>query len=88
MNIASFKAFIAAGLVSAAMPALAADYTLSINTALTTNDPLYIRGNFNANGTIASIKIDTNNDGVITREELHAPPRTPVAPAASPRAQP
>ena len=41
MNIASFKAFIAAGLVSAAMPALAADYTLSINTALTTNDPLY-----------------------------------------------
>ena len=33
-------------------------------------------------------RLDANNDGVITREELHAPQRTPVAPAASPRAQP
>lgn len=41
MNFASFKAFLAAGLVSVALPAFAADYTLSINTALTTNDPLY-----------------------------------------------
>ncbi|MYL84593.1 EF-hand domain-containing protein [Desulfovibrio aerotolerans] len=33
-------------------------------------------------------RFDANNDGVITREELQAPPRNPVAPAASPRAQP
>ena len=39
MRILSF-AVIAAGLV-ALNPALAADYTLSINTALTTTDPLY-----------------------------------------------
>src|SRR4028118_1494661 len=39
MRILSF-AVIAAGLV-ALNPALAADYTLSVNTALTTTDPLY-----------------------------------------------
>lgn len=33
-------------------------------------------------------RLDTNNDGVITREELHAPQRTPVAPASGPRTQP
>jgi tripartite ATP-independent transporter DctP family solute receptor len=41
MKFAPFKAFLAAGLVAVALPAFAADYTLSINTALTTNDPLY-----------------------------------------------
>lgn len=41
MRFASLKALLAAGLVAAALPALAADYTLSINTALTANDPLY-----------------------------------------------
>lgn len=41
MRLALLKALIAAGLVMAALPAMAADYTLSINTALTTDDPLY-----------------------------------------------
>ncbi|MCL6706241.1 C4-dicarboxylate TRAP transporter substrate-binding protein [Pseudomonas sp. R2.Fl] len=41
MKYASFKAFLAAGVVAFAFPAVAADYTLSINTALTTSDPLY-----------------------------------------------
>lgn len=41
MKYASFKAFLAAGVVAFAFPAAAADYTLSINTALTTDDPLY-----------------------------------------------
>ena len=41
MKLASFKAFLAAGMVAVAFPAAAADYTLSINTALTTSDPLY-----------------------------------------------
>jgi TRAP-type C4-dicarboxylate transport system substrate-binding protein len=41
MKFAAIKAFLAAGLAAAALPALAADYTLSVNTALNTNDPLY-----------------------------------------------
>jgi tripartite ATP-independent transporter DctP family solute receptor len=41
MRLASLKAMLAAGMVVVALPAIAADYTLSINTALTTNDPLY-----------------------------------------------
>ncbi|MGI6851142.1 C4-dicarboxylate TRAP transporter substrate-binding protein [Mesorhizobium sp. 1B3] len=41
MRFASLKALLAAGLVAAALPAMAADYTLSINTALTVDDPLY-----------------------------------------------
>lgn len=41
MRFASLKALLAAGLVAASLPAIAADYTLSINTALTVDDPLY-----------------------------------------------
>lgn len=41
MKYASFKAILAAGVVAIAFPAMAADYTLSINTALTADDPLY-----------------------------------------------
>lgn len=41
MRLASLKALLVAGLVAAALPAMAADYTLSINTALTVDDPLY-----------------------------------------------
>ena len=41
MKFAAIKAFLAACLAAAALPAFAADYTLSINTALTTDDPLY-----------------------------------------------
>jgi tripartite ATP-independent transporter DctP family solute receptor len=41
MRLASLKAMLAAGMIVVALPAIAADYTLSINTALTTNDPLY-----------------------------------------------
>ena len=41
MKFATFRALVAAGVVAAAFPAFAADYTLSINTALTTTDPLY-----------------------------------------------
>jgi tripartite ATP-independent transporter DctP family solute receptor len=36
-----FKSLFAVGLAALAMPAFAAKYTLSVNTALTTNDPLY-----------------------------------------------
>lgn len=41
MKFTSFKALISAAIVTVATPAFAADYTLSINTALTTSDPLY-----------------------------------------------
>lgn len=41
MKFSAIKALIAAGAVAFTFPAFAADYTLSINTALTTNDPLY-----------------------------------------------
>ena len=43
MTYAFAKGLLAAGalLVAAAFPSLAADYTLSVNTALTTEDPLY-----------------------------------------------
>lgn len=43
MKLTSLNALIAAGavLLIAASPALAADYTLSVNTALATSDPLY-----------------------------------------------
>lgn len=41
MKFAVIKAFLAACLAAAPLPALAADHTLSINTALTTDDPLY-----------------------------------------------
>ncbi len=41
MKLASLKAFLAVGLVAVAWPVVAADHTLSINTALTTTDPLY-----------------------------------------------
>ncbi|HWK67587.1 MAG TPA: C4-dicarboxylate TRAP transporter substrate-binding protein [Rhizobiaceae bacterium] len=41
MRLASLKAFFAAGLFAVASTAMAADYTLSINTALTASDPLY-----------------------------------------------
>jgi tripartite ATP-independent transporter DctP family solute receptor len=41
MKLILNRSFLAAGLVAAALPALAADYTLSINTALTVDDPLY-----------------------------------------------
>ena len=41
MKFISFASFIAAGTIALASPALSADYTLSINTALTTSDPLY-----------------------------------------------
>lgn len=37
----TIKALVAACAIVASLPALAADYTFSINTALTTNDPLY-----------------------------------------------
>lgn len=41
MKFAGYTAFISLGLMASALPALSADYTLSINTALTTTDPLY-----------------------------------------------
>jgi tripartite ATP-independent transporter DctP family solute receptor len=43
MQTISFKTLLAAGAIVAIMPlsALAADYTLSVNTALATSDPLY-----------------------------------------------
>ena len=41
MRFSSVKALAAAAFVMASAPALSADYTLSINTALTTTDPLY-----------------------------------------------
>ena len=42
MKFATFTTFIAAAtLIAAGGPALAADYTLSVNTALATSDPLY-----------------------------------------------
>lgn len=41
MNFCGLKALVAAAVVSVSLPALAADYTLSINTALTSTDPLY-----------------------------------------------
>lgn len=41
MRFFSFTSILAAGFVTVAGPALAADHTLSINTALTTTDPLY-----------------------------------------------
>lgn len=41
MKFVSLTAILSAGLLASAFPALSADYTLSINTALTTTDPLY-----------------------------------------------
>ncbi len=41
MQFMSLRSLLAAGFIMSAAPAFAADYTLSINTALTTNDPLY-----------------------------------------------
>ena len=41
MKFTSVKALVAVACLATAGPALAADYTLSINTALTTEDPLY-----------------------------------------------
>jgi tripartite ATP-independent transporter DctP family solute receptor len=41
MKLVSIRAMLAAGCALVALPVLAADYTLSINTALTTGDPLY-----------------------------------------------
>lgn len=41
MKFASFKMLLAVGLIAAAAPVFAAKYTLSVNTALTTNDPLF-----------------------------------------------
>ena len=41
MKFTSLKALLVGSLVAIAGPALGADYTLSINTALTTDDPLY-----------------------------------------------
>jgi tripartite ATP-independent transporter DctP family solute receptor len=41
MKLILNRSFLAAGLVAAAFPALGADYTLGINTALTVEDPLY-----------------------------------------------
>ena len=41
MKLTSFRWILAAGFAAVAGSALAADYTLSINTALTTTDPLY-----------------------------------------------
>ena len=41
MKHVPIKALLVAGLLAAAMPALAAKYTLSVNTALTATDPLY-----------------------------------------------
>lgn len=41
MKLTPLKALVAAGMLAVAAPAYAADYTLSINTALTTTDPLY-----------------------------------------------
>lgn len=41
MKFAGLKAFVAAAVVSISLPAFAADHTLSINTALTSSDPLY-----------------------------------------------
>lgn len=41
MKLTSLKLFLAAGIIAMAAPAFAADQTLSVNTALTTNDPLY-----------------------------------------------
>ena len=41
MKFTSVKALVAVACLAATGPALAADYTLSINTALTTTDPLY-----------------------------------------------
>jgi tripartite ATP-independent transporter DctP family solute receptor len=41
MKHTSLKALLAGVIVAVAVPAFAADQTLSINTALTTNDPLY-----------------------------------------------
>jgi len=41
MRHISFSTLLAAGVIAMASPAVSADYTLSINTALTTDDPLY-----------------------------------------------
>lgn len=41
MKFTSLKALLVGSLLAVAAPAFAADYTLSINTALTTDDPLY-----------------------------------------------
>jgi tripartite ATP-independent transporter DctP family solute receptor len=41
MKFAAIKVFVGAAMMAASLPALAADQTLSINTALTTSDPLY-----------------------------------------------
>ncbi|MDR0380051.1 MAG: C4-dicarboxylate TRAP transporter substrate-binding protein [Candidatus Accumulibacter sp.] len=41
MKSVLLKTFLVAGLATLAIPAFAAKYTLSVNTALTTNDPLY-----------------------------------------------
>ncbi len=41
MKFTALKAVLSAAVVAFAAPAYSADYTLSINTALTTNDPLY-----------------------------------------------
>lgn len=41
MELGSLRALLAAGCAALALPALAADYTLNVNTALTTGDPLY-----------------------------------------------
>ncbi|YBV97347.1 C4-dicarboxylate TRAP transporter substrate-binding protein [Phyllobacteriaceae bacterium JZ32] len=41
MKFLSLKALLSIGALIAATPAFSADYTLSINTALTTDDPLY-----------------------------------------------
>lgn len=41
MSFAPLKAILAAGCAAVAFPALAADYVLNVNTALTTGDPLY-----------------------------------------------
>jgi tripartite ATP-independent transporter DctP family solute receptor len=41
MKFAALKACLAAAVIAVSLPALAAEHTLSINTALTTGDPLY-----------------------------------------------
>src|SRR3546814_9213782 len=41
MRHISFSTLLAAGVIAMASPAVSADYTLSVNTALTTDDPLY-----------------------------------------------
>ncbi len=41
MQLTAWKAILAAGLVAIVSPALSQEHTLSINTALTIDDPLY-----------------------------------------------